>query len=467
MVTVSNNLILISIISIGLWIINFYHYEGYPYIFRCAKGFGLNLRVWTMFMYYTMCKSIMRGNIEKHISYHKTIGLVLTLCTLGHTSCHLTNTGFISTPIYITGYFLTLSMILILFGYLIKERNYSIFKFIHYLYYPWLIVCILHKPDLKFWFITPLIVFFVEHFMNYFSLQYSSIKNEIIFDDENGFSKPIIYLPISRKLNSIPGSYYYICVPKCGLEWHPYSVANSHSVNQLLFLIEVKGDWTNRLYKLLKTKTSEEDITVIVMGPYITPSCDILKTQVKNKLCICSGSGISPFLSVIDSKIDDDVINEEFRKNHKSSFLTDFEQNMVTSTEDIEMKTFRKKERPVPEAKYSNQKLKVIWVFRKVNTMHNFLIYIKGIMVNSKNVDLDVYITGPISDEEEKVRIKSEYYLPNIKIFFCRPNFEKELQLSENDFYDSVNYCGNKQMGAVVKSECKKRKIEFKCEIFA
>ena len=410
-------------------------------------------------MYYTMCKSILRGNIEKHIAYHKSIGWILTFSAIGHTICHIVNTGIIYNITYNTGYMLILLILIMVCGVLLKNRSYSIFKFLHYGYYAWLFICILHRPNLKLWFIIPLTVFTVEHFMNFFLIQYSSINNEVIFENSNFTDKPIIYLPIPRKLNSIPGSYYYIMVPQCGLEWHPFSVANTHCVNQLLFLIEVKGDWTRKLYVLLKNKTKETNINIIVMGPYITPSCEILKTQYKNKLCICSGSGISPFLSIIDSKIDEDKINKEYRQIHENSFFSEFEQNRVLSTEELELTFIKKNYIQKEEINFIEQNLKVIWVFRKLSSMYNFLIYIRKIMKHSHTVKMDIYITGYISSNDKKDSIKSKYSSTNIKIYFGRPNFNEVLHISNSETYDSVNYCGNSGMNKMIKTLCKHKNI--------
>lgn len=449
---------ILIVLSVGLFLANFYIYSDKVILFRVAKGFGLNLRVWNMFLYYSMCRSLLCGKLENHVAIHKFIGYIYTAAACGHMVCHLVRTGFLTDQTYITGYTLFLMFLIMLITYALKYYNFNLFKVSHMFYYVWLFICMVHVLDLFVWFLLPAVVFFIEHYMNYTKLQYSLIKNEKVMNAEI----PFIYLPVPRKIESIPGSYYYICIPSCGIEWHPYSVASSQMINQLVFLIEVKGDWTTRVYNkfLLRQKeNSYEDMTIFVMGPYLTSSTNVLKNDIKGKLCISSGIGITPFLSVIDTKIDCMIPNREYRKTHKYVFDDSFEQVKVFNCSDIEMAKISKN-KVDKEIFFEKQELTLIWVFRNIVDVEGFLKYIKEIMTESTSVHMNIYVTLKYS-EDEKNRILSEYQTQYIKFFFNRPDFSSMIPK-----YKSVYYCGNQKLKMSIKNICRDNKIKFQSEIF-
>lgn len=442
-------------ISCGLWLINFFNYKNDIYLYRVAKGFGLNLRIWTMFLYYSMCRTLLNGKFERHVEIHKLIGYIVTFCSIGHSICHIVNTGFISNTLYNSGYFLFLSSFFMFVTFLLKKYNFSLFKFVHLLYYPWLIVSIIHMYELIYWFLVPLIIFSIDTLHNFNKLQISKINNVEIIDDK------MIYLPVPRKIDSVPGAYYYICIPSCGYEWHPYSVASSSLLNQLLFLIEIKGDWTTKVYNLLKHKKYSE-YNILVMGPYLTSSVDILKNDNKNKLCVCSGIGITPFLSVIDTKIDSVLVNREYRDIHKKIFNVDFEQIRAKKLIQIQLRKYC----VIREFNFNEQQLKVIWIFRDLDNVNNFFTYIKEIMRDSRNVELEIYITSKSYTDEMKIEFIEKHNCNRINIIFGRPNF-KEILDDENIRYDSVYYCGNPQLKDSLIESCQEFKINFYSEMFS
>jgi predicted ferric reductase len=439
----------IVLVSLGLWLINFYYYEDQIYLFRTAKGFGLNLRVWTMFLYFTMCRSLLRGKMHNHVEIHKFIGYIVFIASIGHTTCHIINTGFLNNLLYNTGYCLTSIILLMILTYLLKDYNFSIFKFTHLLYYPWLILCMMHMFEFLYWFLIPAIIFIIEHLINFSMTQVSTIANAEIFESEN--TKTIIYLPVPKKIDSVPGAYYYICIPSCGIEFHPYSVASSALLDQLLFLIEVKGDWTKKLLKIIKSGNNN---LIIVNGPYLTPSTNVLKNNTKLKVCVCTGLGITPFLSIIDTKIDSFLISREYRCIHEQIFQTNFEQTRVeklTNFSSLNKKPQRESTR-----------LKIIWVFRDLKTTENFFNYIEEIMKESRNVFLDIYITSKEYTSDAKKEFIDAHQTSTIDIFFCRPTYER---ITEENI-ENVYYCGNPQMSRELQKHCNKNNIKFECEIF-
>jgi len=463
-----------------MWIINFYYYSDYSYIFRIAKGFGLNLRIWTMFMYFTMCRSILNGKFENHVSYHIFIGNMMIISTIGHTISHILYNKNMMDSIHITGYILSFLFSMITFTYLLKKYNYKIFKLGHMVYYIFLLLCILHVKKYWYFFSTPLLVFIIESTLNYNKLQISKIINvkiiENISNDEirenisiqndlkiknnkrKEVSNPVLYISLPRKIDSVPGSFYYICIPKLSIfEWHPFSISVSSFVDQLVFLIEVKGDWTSGLYDLTKTgiiNDKIEDISVLVMGPFYTSSTKMLKTDVKEKIAICTGIGITPFLSIIGTKIDSYNVNLEHRDNFYNIFGKDFQQHRaysLTSQKDIESCVT-----------YKNQIFTIIWIFRNLINVQNLFECVKVIMENSVNIILKIYITSKDYNEELKNKFIEDNKVSGIEISFGRPSIEEIFK--ENP--KSVFYCGNPLMKNLVNDYCYDNKIKFSSEIF-
>lgn len=434
--------LIITFISIGLWCINFFHvYKDFDFEFRIAKGFGLNLRVWIMFLYFTMCRSILNGKIEKHTVYHKFIGYIVMISSIGHTVSHLVYNRKLDLE-YITGYILFSVFMLIVLGYISRYINYSLFKYTHMLYYLVLPLCIIHVTNLWVWFVIPVIIYSIELILNLHKLQFSAIRNI----DRQGDH---MFISIPRVLDSIPGSYYYLCVPILGIfEWHPFSVCSSSHINHLTFMIEVNGDWTKALYNVLGNH--DEDINLFIMGPFRTSSNLIMNVDIKKKVVICTGVGITPFLSVINTKIDEFYMNNKYRNDYSDIFQYNIQQH----------RAFKLNDQITDEViTYRNSSLDLHWTFRDIEKVKNFFNYIRKIIERSNNINVYIYITKKMSDVE-KLNFIDKYKSFGIKsITFGRINFET-INASK------VYFCGSSVLRESLKLHCNKMNIEFYSEVF-
>lgn len=470
---ISNNKseILTILISMGLWLINFFIYKDYSYVFRVAKGFGLNLRVWTMFMYFTMCKSILNGKFDNHIDYHKFLGYVMSFCTLGHTVAHIIYGKGMNDLTHITGYILSFFILIMLTTYMLKKFNYSVFKIVHMIYFLFLPVCIIHMVEYWYFFGIPALVFSIEMLMNYHKLQINylaDILNTKIIENKHG--NHVIYLTLPRKIHSVSGAYYYICFSELGLlEWHPYSISISSFTDQLVFLIEVKGDWTKGLYDILKKTQNVNEVNqlnenakrlknsrIMIMGPYYACSTDILKYNKKNTMAICTGIGITPFLSIIDTKIDSYNVNRKYRNDFFNVFGEEFEQYRKYN-----LKTIENVEKAIT---YKNSGLRIIWVFRDLNDVENLYKFIRTIMRDSSNITLEIFVTSKKYTEEKQIEFLNTNSEMNIEIKFGRPKIEEIF--IKNQECGGVYYCGNPVMRKEIKKYCKEKMIDFRCENF-
>lgn len=439
--------VFLSLLSMGLWLINFFHYEGFPYAFRCAKGFGLNLRIFSLIMFLSMCRTLIP--ISTTYEIHVISGYILMLATLGHTICHFIFTNGILPVnyVYISGIFLLVIYVIMIISSHYRKKGYDIFLNIHRLSYLILPLCILHVPNLWIWFFIVLFIYSLENTYNFiYKFSICSLENAKIIKENK-----VIYLPIPTKTRSISGSYYKICVPSISLEWHSFSVANSEFTDQLLFLIETRGDWTQKLYtKVLNESNSH----VLILGPFLTTSTNIIKKTNKRKLCIATGLGIAPFLSVLDTSIDLVKINNDFRKNYMSLFDEKLEQKQSFTISNV-IKT------PNHDKTFS---LKCIWVLRE--PIFSMLEHIKYIFSESINHEIDIYITT-----KEINNIKIKFHLlkflnncnRNIKIHIGRPNLKK---IIEDEHPKSINFCGTPFLREEIKAICSCKDIDFDYEIF-
>lgn len=459
----STNMIktIITIISVGLWCINFFYvHREKPMLFRIAKGFGLNLRCWPPLLYATMLRTLLHGKLEKHIVFHKFIGYVMIICSLGHGIAHMIYLR-VDDLVHVTGYLLLSMFILMSIGYSSRNWNYSFFKYTHLLYYIILPMMIVHVTRFWIWFGITLIVFSIELFLNLNKLQYSSIKNI----DKQGNH---LFVSVPRAIDSVPGSYYYLCVPSMNtitiygyklkipfiglLEWHPFSLCSSSHINHLTFMIEAKGDWTEELYRIASLEK-----TLMVVGPFRTSSSLIMNSTFEKKIIVCTGIGITPFLSVINTKIDEYHTNNNYRSDFTNVFERDIEQHRAYNFVSISNKDHNSL---TEHSTYKNSSLDIHWTFRDLKKVENFFNYIRKVLMRSNNINLHIYVTVK-TDDMEKLAFIEKYKTNGVKsITFGRMNIESFVDVQQ------VFFCGSPIVRENVKGFCNKNDISFYSEVF-
>lgn len=436
--------ILILLATVGLWILNFFRIDG-PYVFKCAKGFGLNLRIWSILLPILMCRSLLNGKIEHNISYHVFIGYIYFICMIGHTICHFIYHIDYNQQ-YITGFILSIITLLIGISSYYRYLKYDIFFYVHRLNYLFLPLLLVHITDLWIWFTVALCIILLEHLYNILlKTQISTLINSKISKYED-----IVYLSFHCALKSATGSYYRIMIPSISTEWHSFSVANTHLVDQLLFIIAVRGDWTKKLKEKLINKSND---IAIIMGPYYTCSTQILNDESEKILCIAGGIGIAPFISVIDTKIQLSRIND----NYRSNFL-DRSQEILNQEKSISFPTMN-----FEIGKNKKNKLQIVWIIRKPEDL---ISYIDNVIEKSTVVNFKIYITGKFTKEED---IKNKWSMlkrlenSNIEAYFIKPNLEKIINC---DKFDKVFFCGSERLEDDIKEICSNNKIPLYCEKF-
>jgi Ca2+-binding EF-hand superfamily protein len=302
--------ILIIFLQISLWIYNFHYFSshGYPICFAIAKGFGLNLRILTIFLYLTMCRTTM-GYLSNfkllkifvplgfNIQIHSFCGFSLLFHAIGHLTGHIfyhvyyVDGGFkksfqqksllLGTSSFsfsnnkineqnsgdgITGFILLFSILIMSATALtrgLSSNCYTIFSCTHFLYLFFLPFLFLHVPRLWPFFISISTLFCCERLYDFF--QHTTFSTLL---HSRPCNKNVVFLSIPRTNTtsfSFPGCYYRIKIPKISvLEWHPFSLAGSVSSHQLTFFIANVGDWTNKLMKIVQDSELRSNTFVMV-----------------------------------------------------------------------------------------------------------------------------------------------------------------------------------------------------------
>jgi hypothetical protein len=336
------------VLQLFLWLYNFlsYHHHGHPICFCVAKGFGLNLRVLTLYLYFTMARSTLNllSSVPllkrilspgDNVSLHSFIGFCTLFHSFGHIAMHIMfqqisrPNGFpqsfkqrsllkmiflgsyedyndtVLSGDGITGLALFFMIFLISVTALLRGISsswYTIFSRVHYLYLVWLLLITLHVPPL--WPYFAAITFLLLLDRLYDSL-FLTIHATLAFS--RACSNGVTFLSIPHSQHNFShaiGSYYRIQIPSLSsLEWHPFSLAGSKTSRHLSFFIASTGDWTRALYELVSNPTTRALTKVKIQGPYYAPAQDALNNPASTILLVASGIGITPFFSVIATKV--------------------------------------------------------------------------------------------------------------------------------------------------------------------
>ena len=200
----------------------------------------------------------------------------------------------------------------------LSSKYYQLFTLSHFAYVLYLPMIFLHVPRLWPYFVTVALIMILERL-------YDLIQNTLY--TTLGQSRPcnngITYLSIPRYgIMTYPGSYYRIKIPALSVyEWHPFSLAGSTSSHHLSFFIASTGDWTKGLHELVKDPTRRSQTIVQVQGPFLAPASQVLIRKPNTRiLCVASGIGITPFFSVMATKVSDELNFENDRLLYKQLF---------------------------------------------------------------------------------------------------------------------------------------------------
>jgi Ca2+-binding EF-hand superfamily protein len=235
-------------LQMALWEFNFSYYQnrGFPTTFCIAKGFGLNLRALTMFLFLTMARTTM-GYLHNfrltrifipmgfNIQMHSFCGFCAVFHALGHMLGHIAyhtknveggfSHSFVQKSLLtgaswvnkgsgdaITGYILLTILLIMAVAALCRGASsvaYRYFSLSHFLYVLWMPVLFLHVPHLWPYILPIAIIIVLERSYDFFhQTTHSTLATSRPCD--NG----VTFLSVPRTKDvGYPGSYYRIKIP--------------------------------------------------------------------------------------------------------------------------------------------------------------------------------------------------------------------------------------------------------------
>ena len=195
----------------------------------------------------------------------------------------------------ITGWIMILILLINLPFLFLRKKYYNYFNYTHFtllvLFLPLLCIhAVFTKyfgfPTAWIFVVVPIPFYFYYRFYHYNPKDVAILDYKIIRDK-------ILILTIETPFQFERGQYVYLMVDSISkLEFHPFSISNIPSDNNIRLIIQNTGDWTEKLFSQIK------NISYVKID---IPMNSVMQHYIKYKklVLIASGVGISPFLSII------------------------------------------------------------------------------------------------------------------------------------------------------------------------
>ncbi|XP_065834073.1 NADPH oxidase 5-like isoform X2 [Oscarella lobularis] len=284
--------ILFFLINAGLFACNSYLYRDSGTFVSIARGCGMCLDFNSVLMIVLMLRKFLtwlRGTrlapylpLDQHIEFHKAVGILIAIYSIGHCLAHFINIGIIVTKPNSTDHYweylfttkkdfgwvngsagisglvlcVILTIMIVCSQPCIRRKGYfEVFYWSHMLFAFWYILLILHAKHFWKWFVVPGLLYACERIMRskwVKLVQYGRtyIKEGILLPSK------VTHLVISRPpgFNFQPGDYIFIQIPEIAkYEWHPFTISSCPEQSDVIWLhIRSVGTWTNRLYKFFE-----------------------------------------------------------------------------------------------------------------------------------------------------------------------------------------------------------------------
>ena len=510
--------VLVSLqVLLFLYNVHYYHSRKYPAPFCIAKGFGLNLRVLTIALFVSMARSTLSllHNIKllrpllflgQNIEFHSLAGFCTLLHTFGHVLFHIIyqtiyrDNGFIqsfkqksllrllctgrwtayTTDILsgdaITGFTLVAMILLMAATALTRGRSsyaYKVFTHMHLLYILWLGMIVLHVPPLWPYFLAVAVLMVCDRGYDFFLL---TTHSTLAHSRPCSSGVTFLSVPYSQ-YSGYPGSYYRIKVPAISsIEWHPFSLAGSKTSHHLTFFVASTGDWTARLHEIVTDARRRALTKVLVQGPFYAPAKEALRRPTSSVLLVASGIGITPFFSVMATKVTDEYVHESDRGLYEDLFEDGLEERGASASTLDSLLLLDTARLTGMGRKEDVQVLQVVWVLRDAVELMFFVDYVYHLVKHQKHlrspvVEVHVYLTGLGKKSDPAYMVAQTLFLLSVSghlseyltIKFGRPKMKK---IIEKVSPDEVYYCGGKHLKGTVESICHDSSINFVAESF-
>jgi hypothetical protein len=368
--------------------------------------------------------------------------------------------------------------------------SYRSFLKVHYLYYLYLPVLIMHVPYRMYVLGVVLALFIVHECMKMRVTVSGNLKECGIV----GASTTRVVMDNAdlkwSLLGSIPGAFYKVKVPSLGLlEWHPFSLATSRSGLQPEFFVESLGTWTRQLQKVVSTTSpsERENIEMHFQGPFYAPAVNVVEQR--RPVCIAAGIGITPFIGIIHHYVARHAAKKI--EKAKNEMLTNRSVHMLRKQtlqrrSSVDGSNADKLQQNVVGAAdvstRSNQDelCTIIWVVRDL-TLANFLLpYVDDLLELQDGGDplvrLKIYFTGTSGGSTINSMAYNALLLYHfgqssqaddkgmLEIHLGRPDMQQELGADANP--TAAFYCGGPGLKTRLENVCGSLNLPFHPEEF-
>ncbi|GAM28538.1 hypothetical protein SAMD00019534_117140, partial [Acytostelium subglobosum LB1] len=416
--------------------------------------------------------------IDRYISLHKLCASGLIIGSLAHCGAHFYNyytlsstpgehlaehgfpdytpsTLFTSFPA-ITGFLMTLIMIVIVITSIesIRRPHFELFYYTHHLFIILFILLIFHgytrqlksEPTTYLWVTAPFVIYIVER-------AYRIVRGSRSVILHLAKQHPSKVLELRMKKDNFkfkPGQFIYLNCPSLTRnEWHPFTITSSPDESFISVHINIVGNWTGRLYKLLnpneklgivqnEVMTGPDNSPILkIQGPFGAASEDVFKYKVV--MLVGAGIGATPFASIL-KHIKYRLVQslDEQRQKGNNTYL------------------------PI-------QKVYFFWISREKNSFEWFTFILHDVETELNDlVEIHTYLTGAIEVSdwnaivEGLATIDSESHTDFItglksQTMFGRPNwsgiFQEVVRLHKESSI-GVFFCGPRPMAKEIRSNC-------------
>ena len=187
---------------------------------------------------------------------------------------------------------------------------------------------------------------------------------------------------------------------------------------------------------------------------------------------MASGIGITPFFSVMATRVTEEASYQADKEIYKSLFQESLNSRRGSNS------TFAAIRNIVSDlsTKENEEVLRVVWVMRDVSELMFFMNYVNEIVKRQDELDkpavfVEVYLTGSGNNTNLSFMMTQPMFLlvmaskinRYMKIFFHRPDMDSILSKTDPD---KVYFCGGSALKNSLSRLCMKKKVPFHAENF-
>lgn len=212
-----------------------------------------------------------------------------------------------------------------------------------------------------------------------------------------------------------------------------------------------------------------------MQGPFYAPAGSAVKSISKRTLLVASGIGITPFFSVMATR----VAEEASYQADKEVYAALFNESLNSRGKSVStLKGIKKMALPKNDSTGKNnvEPLHVVWSIRDVSELMFYLDYVYELVKHQNNLDkpavlVDVYLTGIGKKTDLNYMMTQTLFLLTMasktskymNVHFFRPDMDAIL---DTVLPDKVYYCGGKVLKDILSDLCIEKNVRFHPEDF-